>query len=339
MISKTDNQVLVSIVCITYNHEKYIRQALDGFVMQKTSFPFEIIVHDDASTDSTANIVREYEKNYPRLFNNIYRIENWYSQGKDILGYLFQDVVKGKYIALCEGDDYWTDPYKLQKQVDFLEEHEDYDLCYTDFDCYKEDEKLWEKAVYKNDVKQFYRSKDFVDHIVNKGYLAPMTWVFRRTILSFVDKKGVFTDGTFAYALDFFHNSKLYFLPEVTAVYRSHIGSASRPSDNIDIFRQWKGVFDTQIYYMNKYNCSNELCTQILYQGYISLLPLALKVKANEFIESIKNYFNNNDSNLSFLINDYIMKSNQLHDIENSRSFKLFQLFLRPIVRILSILK
>ena len=121
---------LVSVVCTTYNHEKYIRQCLDGFVMQKTTFPIEIIVHDDASTDDTVRIVKEYEEKYPNLFNNIYRTENWYSRGKDIWGYLFDQKARGKYIALCEGDDYWIDPYKLQKQVDFLEGHPEYSMCF-----------------------------------------------------------------------------------------------------------------------------------------------------------------------------------------------------------------
>lgn len=121
----------MSVVCTTYNHELYIRECLNGFVIQRTNFPIEIIVHDDASTDSTVDIVKEYEDKYPHLFNNIYRTENWYSQGKDILGYLSTQKARGKYIAICEGDDYWTDPLKLQKQVDFLEANAGYALVYT----------------------------------------------------------------------------------------------------------------------------------------------------------------------------------------------------------------
>lgn len=94
------SDIMLSIVCTTYNHEKYIRETLDGFVIQKTSFPFEIIVHDDASSDRTPNIVKEYEEKYPLLFRNIYRKENWYSQGKNIWEYLFVNVVKGKYLSL-----------------------------------------------------------------------------------------------------------------------------------------------------------------------------------------------------------------------------------------------
>lgn len=120
---------LVSVICTAYNHERYIRDALEGFVMQKTKFPFEVIVHDDASTDGTADIIREYEKKYPDIIKPIYQKENQYSRGVRIGRDIIMPLVKGKYVAFCEGDDYWTDPLKLQKQVDFLEKHEDYAMC------------------------------------------------------------------------------------------------------------------------------------------------------------------------------------------------------------------
>ena len=121
---------LVSICSITYNHEPYIRQCLDGFMMQKTNFPFEVIIHDDASTDKTADIIREYEAKYPDIIKPIYQKENQYSKGVEICGTYVYPKARGKYIAVCEGDDYWTDPYKLQKQVDFLEGHPEYSMCF-----------------------------------------------------------------------------------------------------------------------------------------------------------------------------------------------------------------
>lgn len=123
--------VEVSVVCNAYNHEKYIRSALEGFVMQKTSFPFEVLVHDDASTDSTAGIIREYEIKYPDIIKPIYSTENQYSKNDGSLSRIQYGRVQGKYIALCEGDDYWTDPLKLQKQYDLLESHPEIDICAT----------------------------------------------------------------------------------------------------------------------------------------------------------------------------------------------------------------
>ena len=117
---------LVVINCITYNHERYLRDALEGFVMQKTDFPFVAIVHDDASTDGTATIVREYAEKYPDIILPIYESENQYSKRDGSLGRVMRkarNATGAKYIAMCEGDDYWTDPLKLQKQVNALEAH------------------------------------------------------------------------------------------------------------------------------------------------------------------------------------------------------------------------
>ena len=125
-----DTVPLVSISCITYNHENYIRDAIEGFLMQKTTFPVEILIHDDASTDKTASIVREYEEKYPQLIKPIYQTENQYSKRDGSIDRIQRGRARGKYVALCEGDDYWTDPLKLQKQVDFMEVNPDCSLCF-----------------------------------------------------------------------------------------------------------------------------------------------------------------------------------------------------------------
>jgi len=128
------NNILVAIKCLTYNHEHYIRDCLDGFIMQKTDFRFVVIVHDDASTDKTVNIIKEYEGKYPDIIKPIFESENQYSIYHDFgFGGVIDnaiDATGAKYVAICEGDDYWIDPFKLQKQVDFLEEHNEYSLCF-----------------------------------------------------------------------------------------------------------------------------------------------------------------------------------------------------------------
>ena len=124
---------LVSISCITYNHVAFIRDCLDGFLIQKTDFPFEILINDDASTDGTDQVIKEYEEKYPDILKPIYQRENQYSKGIRGMNIRFNfPRVLGKYIAMCEGDDYWTDPYKLQKQVDFLEANPDFVMCHHD---------------------------------------------------------------------------------------------------------------------------------------------------------------------------------------------------------------
>lgn len=124
-----DSKVKVSVVCLAYNHEKYIRDALEGFVRQKTNFNYEVIVHDDASKDASADIIREYEKKYPDIIKPIYQVENQYSKGIGINTTIIQPLVQGEYVAICEGDDYWIDDLKLQKQYDFLSSNQEYSMC------------------------------------------------------------------------------------------------------------------------------------------------------------------------------------------------------------------
>lgn len=130
--------LMVTIQCTTYNHEPYIRQCLEGFVMQKTNFRFEAIVHDDASIDGTAAIVKEFADKYPEIIKPIFETENQYSKRDGSLSRILDEYTLGKYISICEGDDYWIDPLKLQKQVDFLEKHPKFSACLTKFISYNE---------------------------------------------------------------------------------------------------------------------------------------------------------------------------------------------------------
>lgn len=120
---------LVSICLLTYNHAPYIRRTLDGFLMQKTDYPLEIVIHDDCSTDGAQDIIREYVAQNPSLYNAILQKENQWSKIRDGVTELLIGAAKGKYILFCEGDDYWTDPLKLQKQVDYMEAHPNCSMC------------------------------------------------------------------------------------------------------------------------------------------------------------------------------------------------------------------
>ena len=119
----------VSILCAAYNHEDFLRQTLESFLSQKTDFPYEVLVNDDASTDSTAEIIREYAKQYPDIIRPFYQKENLYSRRINLYDEVFFPAVRGEYIALCEGDDYWCDEEKLQRQVDWLDTHPEYSAC------------------------------------------------------------------------------------------------------------------------------------------------------------------------------------------------------------------
>ena len=135
--------ILVSVNCITYNQKEYIEQCLDSIIMQQTNFRFEILIHDDASTDGTDIILKEYEIKYPDMIRPIYQTENKYSKGVDIWNTYQFPRAKGRYIAICEGDDYWSDPLKLQKQVDFMENNNQYAFCCHRFKIFDHELKTW----------------------------------------------------------------------------------------------------------------------------------------------------------------------------------------------------
>ena len=145
MIDKTEAQItqnwrgdpeqpVVTVKMLAYNHEKYIEEAIDSVLMQETDFPFEIVIHDDCSTDSTAAIIRRYEEKFPTIVRPIYRTENHYSKRDGTIPVLIDQMTRGTYIALCEGDDFWTDPTKLQRQCDVLRSHPDYPICFHSVD-------------------------------------------------------------------------------------------------------------------------------------------------------------------------------------------------------------
>lgn len=171
---------LVSIQCLVYNHEPYLRQCLDGFVMQKTSFKFEAIVHDDVSTDGSASIIREYAEKYPDIIKPIFETENQYSKHDGSLERIMKDASKGKYIALCEGDDYWVDPSKLQRQVDLLENNLDCSLCCGGFiKRYKFNYSI-NRGNFNTEVPYFrFTLKDWSGY----WYTKTLTLMYRRTML------------------------------------------------------------------------------------------------------------------------------------------------------------
>ncbi len=132
---------LLSICCITYNHKEYISQAIESFLMQETNFEYEILLYDDASNDGSQEIIAKFQEEYPKIIKPILQTENRYSKGERGMNFRYNyPRAKGKYIAICDGDDFWTDPQKLQIQVDFLESHSDYVLCFHDTDEIDEDD-------------------------------------------------------------------------------------------------------------------------------------------------------------------------------------------------------
>lgn len=325
--------VLVSVVMITYGHEKFIKEAIDSVLMQECDFQYELIIANDCSPDNTDKIVRKIIENTEKA-NRIRYVRHTVNKGMNANFHWALHQVRGKYVALCEGDDYWIDPLKLQKQVDFLEKYRDVGLCYTDFNALDTINKLTHNSVFKNSIEPFYQSKSFEDHLLCKGYLAPMTWVFRKDLLKYFPSEN-FADGSFAIALDVFKNSKISFLPEVTAVYRMHLGSVSRPETIEQTYKQWKGVFDTQLHYMKKYNVDELLELKIKLSSYIELLPLSIQLNDNEFIAKTVDDLNSLGINIEPLLD---MAFNSIK-ISRSRAYRLGRFLLKPAKFIQSKLK
>lgn len=213
---------MVSVCCLVYNHEPFLRECFEGFVMQKTNFPIEILVHDDASTDRSTDIIREYTANYPDLFKPIYQTENQYSKGVKVSATFQFPRAQGKYIALCEGDDYWTDPYKLQKQVDFLESHPEYVMCSHKYQIYKERDKKFEKELPSRILNSSY---DLDVYISCQGWWTQvLTLVFKKSALDIIrySRYQYAKDLSFCYHL--LKSGKGYIINENMGVYRHNIG-------------------------------------------------------------------------------------------------------------------
>lgn len=216
-------QVLVSIICTAYNHEKYIEKTIKGFLMQKTTFKYEILIHDDASTDNTAHIIKKYEKQYPELFKVIYQKENQYSQNKSPSKYLFE-LSNAKYFAFCEGDDYWIDEYKLQKQVDFLEKNKDFYATYHNVLVVNEENKIISSEqnaypLYDDHVLEF--SKDIMLSMI--GQTASI--VCRNFWKEFGQKEKMEflccqANGDKKYAIIFSNKGKVRYFSEIMSCYR-----------------------------------------------------------------------------------------------------------------------
>lgn len=247
-----NNLPLVSISCITYNHASYIKECIDGFLMQKTNFNFEVLIHDDHSTDGTEEIIKEYAKQYPDIIKPLFEKENQYSLGKPIGSAVWNlPRARGEYIAICEGDDYWTDPYKLQKQVDFLESHPDYGMCYTKV----------KRFVPKNNkfIDEWGGPNETMDKLLIENTIPTLTAVFHKAIYynyltEIHPSKRGWLMGDYPIWLYFAQNSKIKFINETTGVYRICTESASHSNDLEKIIRFNNSYHDIRTWYNSRQN-------------------------------------------------------------------------------------
>lgn len=240
----------VSIICTNYNKGDWVREAIDSFLNQKTNFDFEIIIIDDASTDHSYEIIQEYQNKFPekvRTFRNEVNLgitRTWKKVCQE---------AKGQYIARCDSDDFWTDPLKLQKQVDLLDASTDSLWSNTEFDMVDLDGNLIQKDAFANKALPLIDS--YEEMLVMKGMTMASTWLVDTALMQDVSAQisDTAADDTFELQLELFKRTKISFLSDSTTVYRMNLGSDSKPMTLETAERRFTGILDSQIKYLNKY--------------------------------------------------------------------------------------
>lgn len=320
---------LVTITCVAYNEAEYIRRTLDGFVMQKTNFPFIALVHDDVSTDNTAEIILEYAAKYPDIIVPIIEKENLFTQ-KKLESTMNEHIAKTgcKYVAVCEGDDWWIDPLKLQKQVDYMESHPDCVMCHTDCKFYYEyNHSIDESGISKN----IPLADSFSKQMIHALYLAPMTWLVRRELHGSYDN---YEDNHFAMSLDLYQHGKVHFMPDVTAVYCVRGGTVANQGDAKKVWKYIKGIHATKLEYLEKYGGSKKLLQSVLIKDYMQVIPEALEAGDEAFVKEAQQYFIDNfDIDFFQLIGKwqmFIKYKKQYEQIRSSKAYRLGKALLKP---------
>lgn len=220
-------QQLVSINCVTYNHEQFIGDAIESFLSQRTTFPVEILIHDDASTDRTGEIVKQYEEKYPDLIKPIYQTQNQYALGKRPET-LNLNRSRGKYIAICDGDDYWTDPLKLHKQVKFLEENPKYSASLSGYRRLEQETGNIEQAINHASGRMQGDGFSFgLDEMKHSWLTKTLTALFRKSSIESVD----FTEYRYYRDIHLFYHiiktGPAFYHNEIFGVYRIHSGGVN----------------------------------------------------------------------------------------------------------------
>lgn len=301
----TDSNIIVSIICICFNHEKYISNTIDSFLMQKTTFNFEILIHDDASTDKSQEIIQNYTNRYPKIIKTVLQKNNQYSQG--LVPYnIIKKLAKGKYIAFCEGDDYWTDPLKLQKQVDYLEAHPEVVISSFDANIVDSDgNKISDSKLPVNHHRD-YSSQELLE---GKAWLLTLNWVYRNINIGFIPERlKVINGDKFFTSILGQHGSSHHHTDINPSVYRMHKGGIWSSLDEEDkleahintyfwMYKYYKRIGNLEIaeVFYNKFNSLsndlyvikfNSLNKSIFYSGFsqISNAILDLKQKNYKYI-------------------------------------------------------
>lgn len=295
-----DEKPIVSICCITYNHGKFIADCLNGFLKQKTSFPFEIVVSNDCSTDDTKSIIDSYLSKYPTMFKVVSPSKNLGS-----IKNFFHALSKctGKYIALCEGDDYWIDENKLQKQVDFMEQNPDVGLTYS------------KVKMLNNKQNEFFsvwgKEKNCFAELIQENQIPTLSVCMRKDILlQYIKDVAPGTKnwlmGDYPMWLYFIHVSKVKFFDEITGVYRVLENSASHSTNVLKQINFLKSTYDIKEFFVSFFNETN------------ADYPKYHDAICHLFIENVDNYLKSSYNSSKYEPVNYITFNNLILDFMNA---------------------
>lgn len=278
-----NSTILVTVKTLVYNQAPYLRQCLDGIIKQKTNFRFEVIVHDDCSSDGSADIIHEYAEKYPNIIKPIFEKENQYSKvGFSGIDKIMDAYINGKYIAFCEGDDYWTDMFKLQKQVDFLESHDDYGLVYTQFQVYNQQNGSFTSGWCKETTLE----KEF-----GGNDIMTLTVCLRSSLYfkyqNQIKPQKEWKMGDMPLWIFLLSQSRAYFMPDVMCTYRVIQGTASHPKSLEGLVDFRENAYHVLLYLANCLNLQH-LLPKVTVNYLISMYILMI---SNDFFQDIKDKF------------------------------------------------
>jgi glycosyltransferase involved in cell wall biosynthesis len=334
-----NENVLLSICCVTYNHEKYIAQAIESFINQKVSFPIEIIIHDDASTDNTQNIIKKHAAQDKRI-RPILRTTNIKSTGVPVFPITY-NLARSKYLALCEGDDYWTDPYKLQKQVDFMEQNVDFSICGH------KTKMLFENDADKEQIEGADEGLYTIEDLTKNNFIPTSSVVFRKEFI--YELPDWFLDvpiGDWALFLLLAQHGEIKMFDEVMSVHRIHSGGIWTKNEvSTEWHKQWEILMKTLEILRTKFaDRVNALLTKTYYNYVFKLANYHLDANNLEGFQQItKSIANNPFYNASeaedFLTNisaNIIRKENEIerlqqlnNQLKSSKSYKIGNALIR----------
>lgn len=291
------NEPLVSISMVTYNHVPYIAQAIEGVLQQETAFPFELVIGEDCSVDGTREIVSEYHKKHPDVIRVITSDEN-IGGLRNFLRTV--NACQGKYLAFCEGDDYWHHPYKLQKQADYLENHQECGLVYSSYDLHHVESKTLIKDFVRNRKQKILENlsmSDIVEGNIVKGLCVPQTCtvMIRRTLCEqiiesdpYLHQSGHFLMGDTQLWAELATKARLHCIPESLATYNLSEESASMSKDVKKRLRFSISVAELMLYLCNKYDLPQRLKDRYELFFAESSLRLAFHLRSGELADEAR---------------------------------------------------